>query len=345
MDNRIQQSAYLIAHAFGFAPAKVIAVACHFDLFSLLSHKALTGEEIQQQLKLHPRGTYDFLDCLVAMNLLEREGNGTQGIYKNSDTATLFLCKSSSYYVGNVIQQLFDNRLYQSWYNLEEALLTGMPQSELKHIDNSENLFDLLYSETEKLEHFINAMSGISALTAVMLAEKHDFNQYACVCDVGGAGAKMSTTLAQHYTKPKFISFDLPEVAPIAEKEIKKANLEQRVHIINGSFFTDPLPKADALIMSHILHDWDLEKKKMLLQKSYDALPDNGTLIVIETFIDNERRSNLAGLLMSLNMLIELGDAFGYTPQNLEDWCRPIGFKSFETLALTADKYAVFVRK
>ena len=89
------------------------------------------------------------------------------------------------------------------------------------------------------------------------------------------------------------------------EKYVHQHGVADRVRFEEGDFFTDPLPRADVIIMGHILHDWDLEQKRMLLAKAHQALPEGGALIVFEALIDDERRENAFGLLMSLNMLIE----------------------------------------
>ena len=78
--------------------------------------------------------------------------------------------------------------------------------------------------------------------------------------------------------------------------------------------------------MGHILHDWDLDQKRMLVQKAYDALPEGGALIVYEAIIDDGRRHNAFGLLMSLNMLIE-GIGFDYNSADCQGWMADAGFK------------------
>jgi hypothetical protein len=120
--------------------------------------------------------------------------------------------------------------------------------------------------------------------------------------------------------------FDLPEVAPIFEEYVEQHNLTGRVSFLSGSFFTDPIPKADVVMMGHILHDWELEKKMMLLKKSYDALPSGGAVIVYEAIIDDDRSKNTFGLLMSLNMLIETSGGFDYTGADCQGWMREVGF-------------------
>jgi hypothetical protein len=121
--------------------------------------------------------------------------------------------------------------------------------------------------------------------------------------------------------------------------------LSNRVRIASGDFFKDPLPKAGVITMGMILHDWNLEKKIQLIRAAYDALPPGGAFIAVEALIDNERRENVFGLLMSLNMLIEFGEAFDYSAADFENWCREVGFKRFEVIHLAGPSSAAIAYK
>ena len=119
---------------------------------------------------------------------------------------------------------------------------------------------------------------------------------------------------------------DLPVVGPIFESYVRAKGLADRLRFHPGDFFKDALPKADVLIMGHILHDWNLEEKKQLLKKAHQALPAGGALIVHEAIIDDARSQNAFGLLMSLNMLIETPGGFDFTGADCTGWMREIGF-------------------
>ena len=69
---------------------------------------------------------------------------------------------------------------------------------------------------------------------------------------------------------------------------------------MRSGFFNDPLPSAGVLVMGHAPHDRDLGAKRVILQKAYEALPTGGARIVHEALIEDKRRSNAFGLLMSL---------------------------------------------
>ena len=140
-------------------------------------------------------------------------------------------------------------------------------------------------------------------------------------------------------------SFDLPAVEPIARKTIAREGLSDRIQTAAGDFFKDGLPKADVVTMGMILHDWNLEKKKHLIKAAYKALPENGAFIAVENIIDDERRENAFGLLMSLNMLIEFGDAFDFSGADFWSWCKEAGFKSYEVLHLAGPCSAAIAYK
>ena len=88
------------------------------------------------------------------------------------------------------------------------------------------------------------------------------------------------------------------------------------------------------MTMGMILHDWNLEDKRKLIRAAFEALPAGGVFIVVENLIDDARRQNDFGLLMSLNMLIEFGEAFDFTGADFRGWCLDAGFRKTEVLPL-----------
>jgi cyclopropane fatty-acyl-phospholipid synthase-like methyltransferase len=188
-------------------------------------------------------------------------------------------------------------------------------------------------------------MTGLSRINFEALAEKVDFSRYHTLCDVGGATGLLCIEVAKRHPHIKCISFDLPQVEPVAKKHIAAAGLTDRIRTVCGDFFHDPLPKAGVITMGMILHDWNLEKKMQLIRAAYGALPSGGAFIAVEALIDNARRENVFGLLMSLNMLIEFGDAFDYSAADFEKWCREVGFKRFEVIHLAGPSSAAIAYK
>jgi alkyl hydroperoxide reductase subunit AhpC/ubiquinone/menaquinone biosynthesis C-methylase UbiE len=334
--------AAILQTAFGFWHSKVLLTAVEFGLFTRLAGRRLTGAELGAELQLHPRGIADFFDALVAMKFLNRDGDGPQARYFNTPEGSLYLDEASPHYLGGLLVML-SVRLFRFWDDLPQALRTGRPQNETK--DGQKGTFEALYSDQARLEQFLGAMTGISRINFEAFADKFDFSRYRTLCDVGGATGLLTIAAARKHPHLKCTSFDLPAVEPIARKHIAAAGLEKRISTASGDFFKDPLPKADVITMGMILHDWNLEKKMHLIRSAYDALPPGGALVAIEALIDDARRENTQGLLMSLNMLIEFGDAFDYTGADFRRWCSEVGFSRFDTIHLAGASSAAIAYK
>ncbi|WP_193367219.1 methyltransferase [Pelagibius marinus] len=334
--------AHIMQIGTGFFAAKALLSAVELDLFSILAEGPMTGEEMARRCGLHPRAVPDFPDSLVALGLLRRDGDGPAARYANTPETAAFLVKASPDYIGGLLE-MFNDRIYGFWGDLTEALRTGRPQNETK--EGGESVFATLYADPQRLEQFIDAMSGASLANFRAFAERFDFSGFKTLCDVGGASGQLSLLVAGANPHLRCTSFDLPEVTRIAERHIAGAGLGDRVCAVAGDFFDDPLPAADVITMGMILHDWNLEKKQHLIRKAYEALPEGGALVAIEALIDDARRENAFGLLMSLNMLIEFGDAFDFTGADFRDWCAAAGFRRFEILPLTGPSSAAVAYK
>ncbi|MGE5241137.1 MAG: methyltransferase [Bacteroidota bacterium] len=321
----------ILQTGFGFWGSKVLLTGVELGVFTVLGDKAMTGEQLGKELGLHPRGIWDFFDCLVALGFLEREGSGPQALYRNTADTGLFLDKNKPSYVGGMLEML-NERLFRFWSDLGPALKTGKPQNEIKH--SQKPLFEALYEDAPRLEQFMSAMRGISFGNCHVFTQKFEFSRYTTLCDVGGATGLLASLVAKQHPHMQCTTFDLPSVEPIARKWIEKENLSGRVKVASGDFFKDKLPKADIITMGMILHDWNLEKKIFLIRQAYEALPPGGAFVAIENLIDDDRRVNAFGLMMSLNMLIEFGDAFDFTGADFRGWCKEAGFGRYEILPL-----------
>jgi len=332
----------ILQTAFAFWSSKVLLTAVEFGVFTRLGGSRVTGAELGGELGLHPRGTDDFFDALVAMKFLDRDGEGPTAKYFNTPAGKLYLDRSSPRYVGGILEML-NARLFKFWHDLPAALRTGKPQNETKH--GQKGMFEELYEELPRLEQFMGGMTALSRINFEAFAAKFNSSGFKTLCDIGGATGLLCTEVAKAHPHLRCVSFDLPPVEPIARRHIAEVGLSDRVTTAAGDFFNDPLPKADVITMGMILHDWNLEKKMHLIRAAYDALPPGGALVAIEALIDDARRENVFGLLMSLNMLIEFGDAFDFSGADFRKWCGQVGFKRFEIIHLAGASSAAIAYK
>lgn len=330
----------------GFWASKSLLTAVNQKLFTMLSGgKKMSGEEIKNALnfKTTTRHVLDWLDVLTTLGFLKRDGVFTEAVYYNNTDAEIFLDKNKPSYIGGILE-MANNRLYKFWGDLEEGLHTGQPQNETKGNLVGEG-FSELYKSPERLQEFMDAMSGIQTGNFMALAKKFDFSKYKTLADIGGADGWLSIQLCLNYPNLQCISFDLPEVGQVAKKKIAQFNLSGRINFVSGDFLKNDIPSAEIITMGNILHGMNEEDKQKMVDKVFNTLPANGVFITIENLIDDNRNQNLFGLLMSLNMLIENGDAFDYTPSDFNRWTKQAGFSRTEFISLTGPATAAVAYK
>jgi len=311
----------ILQTGLAFWPAKTLLSAIELGVFTELAHGSESFDALRGRLGLHPRSARDFFDTLVALGFLERDGDR----YGNTPETDLFLDRHKPSYIGGMLE-MANLRLYPFWAHLTEALRTGLPQNEIRA--GEQEPFAALYADPARLRGFLGAMTGISRGANLAIARHFPWKDYKTFVDVGTAQGDLAVQIALANPHLQGIGFDLSAVAPIFEEYVEAVGVADRVRFAEGNFFNDDLPRADVVTMGHILHDWDLPTKRMLIGKAYDAIPAGGALIVYEALIDDERRTNAFGLMMSLNMLIETPGGFDYTGADCAGWMRDAGFSS-----------------
>jgi len=309
-----------------FWGSKTLLSAIELGLFTELAKGPLDAAALIKRLQLHPRSARDFFDALVALGMLKRTG----ARYANTAETALFLDRAKSSYVGGILE-MCNARLYRFWGSLTEGLRTGKPQNEDK---TGEDFFGTLYADPQRLEGFLKAMTGLSVGTAQVIARKFPWKKFRTFVDVGCAQGGVAVEIARAHKHLICVGMDLPVVQPVFEAYAQTRGVAQRLRFHPGDFFKDPLPKSNVMIMGHILHDWNLDEKMMLLRKAYDALSPRGALIVHEALIDDARKQNAFGLLMSLNMLIETHGGFDFTGADCRKWMKEVGFKRTQVARL-----------
>jgi hypothetical protein len=312
----------ILQTGLAFWASKTLLSAIEMGVFSELSRGPEPFNVLSGRLGLHPRSARDFLDALVALGFLSREGD----LYANTPDTAMFLDRTKPSYIGGILE-MANHRLYPFWGHLTEALRTGQPQNEVK--GGGPGLFETLYAEPARLQQFLAAMTGISRGANVTIAQAFPWNNYRTFVDVGTAQGDLAAQVALANPHLRGFGLDLPGVAPIFEEYIAGIGVSDRLSFVAADFFTQDLPRVDVVMMGHILHDWDLPTKKMLIKKAFDAVPVGGAFIVYESIIDDDRSKNAFGLMMSLNMLIETTGGFDYTPSDCFDWMRDAGFRDY----------------
>ncbi len=320
----------------GFMASRLLSSAVELGVFSELAKQPKDERQLRESLKLHPRGARDFFDALTSLGLLRQRN----GMYSNTRETSFYLDKTKPTYIGGILD--IENRpLYKHWNSLTTALRTGNPAS----LTKDQELFDAAYSDPDKVKSFLAAMTGISMVPARVIAKKFPWTDYDSFFDIGSGRGTLPVQIASAHKHLTGGGFDLGQVKPVFEEYVKSFGLEKRLRFVSGDFFRDSLPRADVLVMGHILHDWSLEKRKLLIKKAFRSLRRNGALIVYESILDNKRLKNTKGLFASLNMLVGTQGGSEYTFEQGFRWMREAGFRKTYSEHLTGPKSMIVAIK
>jgi predicted transcriptional regulator len=310
----------------GFEASKALLSAVELGVFTELAAKPMDADSLREAIDIDARSARDFFDVLVALGFLQRE----DGIYRNTPEADLYLDKNKSSYLhlGSLLE-MANSRLYHIWGRLTECLQTGKPQNEAR--DGEQSVFDAIYADKDRVKQFLSSMTGISHGANLRIAELFPWQDHATICDLGTAQGDLASQIALAHSHITGFGFDLPPAQPVFEEYVEQNGLDGRLKFVPGDFFVDDLPAAEVYTMGHILHSWSLDQKKGLIRKVYDALPAGGALVVYDAIIDDDRSSNVFGLLMSLNMATATPGGFNYTAAECMSWMKEIGYSSTRT--------------
>jgi len=311
----------ILQTGLAFWASKTLLSAVELGVFTELARGPGDFGTISNRLGLHPRSARDFLDALVAMGFLAR----SQDRYANTPETGTFLDRTKPSYIGGILE-MANHRLYPFWGHLTEALHTGKPQNEIR--TGGPDLFEALYSDPARLKQFLAAMTGVSRGSNMAIARNFPWSNYRTFADVGTAQGDLAVQIALVNPHLRGTGFDLPQVAPVFREYAASTGVADRLDFLPGDFFKQDFPETEVVLMGHILHDWDLPTKKMLIGKAFDAIPSGGALIVYDAIIDDDRSKNAFGLMMSLNMLIETPGGFDYTGADCARWMKEAGFSS-----------------
>lgn len=311
----------------GYWASRTLLTALELQVFTRLGSGSKDAASLVEELGLHGRGARDFLDSLVAMGFLVRDGDR----YANTRESRMFLDRNKSLYVGGSFEMSMP-RLWGAWAGLTEALRTGKPQYDGA---DDKNLFESLYGDADQRERFLRAMAGSSVVAAMALARHPLWRTRSSFVDLGSALGEVPVRIAKAHPHLRGIGFDLPAVRESFEANVAEHSLGERLRFHGGDFFVDPVPSADVIILGHVLHDWDQSRRDLLISRVYDALPDGGLLLIYEALIDDDRDQNVVALLMSLNMLVDTPVGANFTGAECTQWLRRAGFSevSVESLA------------
>ncbi len=300
---------------------KTLAAAVELGVFEALAGgQTATKEELQAALGLPERPADMLLAACTALGLLEKHGES----YRNSPIAETALVPDRPDYLGGAVTY-FDTRGWRGWGRLTEALRTDRPTTWDPDVQDS----PFAAEDQQMLGQFWGAIHNLSRSIARAVADAYDFSGHDRLLDVGAGSGSFPIELCRAYPGLQATCYDLPHVVPLAQAEIDKAGMADRIATVAGDFFVDEqLPDGhDVALLSAILHDWDEDTGRMLLAKCHDALPPGGVLLISEMLLDHDRTGPPPAALMGLNMLVETEGGRNYAEGEYREWLLDAGFR------------------
>jgi hypothetical protein len=322
---------------YGFTRARVLLSAVELGVFTLLDEGALTAPEVGARLGIAERRARDFLEALVWLDLLLIDQDGR---YSNGPEATLFLVEPGERSVVPVLREAAWH-LYPAWSALTSRLA---PEAT---VPNDGYDPAARYEEPPLLRHYLEAMTAITAPAATALTSAFPWSEVRTVVDVGTALGGVLSALVDAHPHLSGTGFDVDRVEPLFREFVEErhgASCEQ-IRFVAGNFFVEPLPSADVVILSHILHDWDGDQKRLLIAKALDALPPGGRVIVLEKFLGEPGQPNPAALMSTLNLLVDTEGGFELTRDECAHLMLEAGFESTSCRDLTDEESIVVGRR
>ncbi|MGV4924078.1 methyltransferase [Streptomyces sp. BHT-5-2] len=321
--------------AMAFYGSRALMSALELGVFTALAEGAVDRTVLEEKLGLHSRTSRDFLDSLVALGLLTREG----GEYANSALAQRFLVRGTDPYVGG-FAEMGSASLYPLWGKLTDTLRTGDPQ-----IPEDSNFFEGLYRRPDAARKFMDAMDAFNADIAATLDELADWESYATLTDVGGARGDLAARLVTAYPQLSAVCMDLPGVRALFDERVREAGVADRVTFHSADFVSDALPASDAYIFGHILHGRDLDQRRDLVARAYAGLNPGGSLFIYDRMIDDNRDTKVLSLLGSLGMALVSRIGSEYTPSDCRSWLEEAGFQVVDVRPLAVTDTIIVARK
>lgn len=281
-----------------FRRSKIMFTAVSLGVFDHLADGPADLTTLAQATGTNEEALERLLDACAGLGLLSKETKK----YANQPVADAYLRRSSpTTFAGYIMYS--HKALYLLWGNLEDAIREGSHRWE-QTFGTKGPIFDHHFRSEEAKRDFLMGMNGFGLLSSPWVVEAFDLGKFNRLADLGGATGHLPIAACRRYPDLRAAVFDLPAVIEVAREYVKRAGLLDRIDLISGDFFKDPLPEADLFSLGRIVHDWSEEKIRKLLKKVYDRLPHGGALLIAERLLNEDKTGPLGALTQSLSMLV-----------------------------------------
>lgn len=316
--------------ARSFQPACVLAAAADLDLFDAFGADHLTADAIARRLQCNKRGITILLDALVALQMLNRQSSR----YSVPASIAKILTHDGSDSILAMAQH--QANCLRRWDQLAKVIKSGKSAPRIHSIRG----------EQGDTASFIGAMHAINARVAAKVVRDIQPFPFNRLLDVGGASGTWTIAFLHANLSGSATIFDLPPVIRLAEKRLTEVGLRYRVNLVNGNFYTDPLPKGcDLAWVSAIVHQNSRHQNRMLFRKIYRVLDNGGRIAIRDILMEESRTAPISGALFAVNMLVGTEGGGTFTFEELRDDLKAAGFVGAKVVRHDEGMNSVMVAK
>jgi len=319
-----------------YADDLLIAALQGLDFFTWIDAHPGTVGDVARHLGLHARPVDVMTTMLVAMGLLHRENDRLE----LSELAREHLVRTSPWFLGPYFPRLEDRPIAR---DLLEVLRTDRPANYAGRKDEGD--WHRAMEREPIAEEFTAAMDRRGLILAQALARQIDLRPCRQLLDIAGGSGIYACALAAHFPELRATVMEKSPVDSIASRAIAERGFADRVRVMTGDMFKDPLPQGhDVHLFSNVLHDWDADVVRRLLRASADALPADGVVIIHDAFLNDDKSGPLSVASYSV-LLLYMSQGRCYSFAEIEGWLSEAGVEPVQRVPSALERHAIFARK
>jgi acetylserotonin N-methyltransferase len=280
-----------------FRRSKTMFAAVALGVFDALAGGPQSAELLAGQLRANPDALRRLLDACVGLGLLRCHNDR----YENTPASATYLTTSSPRRLTGYIH--FSNEvMWKLWAHLEDAVRQGSHRWQ-QAFGWDGPIFANMFNTEESKREFLMGMHGFGLISSPQVVAAFDLGRFSRLVDLGAATGHLAIAACQRYPQLRAVVFDLPQAVPLAREIVAASPVADRIEIVAGDFFIDPLPEGDLYALGRVLHDWTDEKILRLLTRIHASLPQGGAVLIAEKLLRDDRAGPVWAHMQDLNML------------------------------------------
>ena len=293
----------------------------HLGLFRILAEGPLSPETLRARLDLAPRAFVVLTTAMHAMQLLQTDEEGRLQL---SPLAREHLLPGGEFHVGDYVGLAAGSPgVLEMVSRLRSNQLARAAESDAGAAFIFREGLDSAMEQEQSARRLTLALAGRAKNVAPVLADRVPFGNETLL-DVGGGTGIYAIACLRRHPGLKAIVFDRPEVLKVAAEFAAEYGVADRLECRAGDMFRDALPPADAILLSNVLHDWDVPECEQLVNRCAAALPAGGRLLIHDVFLNDDLDGPLPVALYSAS-LFSLTEGRAYSGREYRGWLNNAG--------------------